>query len=38
MLSGLATSEWKAAGIILAVAVVVFLVTIPSRRARLAVP
>jgi APA family basic amino acid/polyamine antiporter len=38
MLSGLATSEWKAAGIIVAVAVVIFVVTIPSRRARLAVP
>jgi amino acid transporter len=37
MLSGLAMSEWKAAGIILAVAVVVFVVTIPSRRARLPV-
>jgi amino acid transporter len=38
ILAGLSFGEWKAAGIILAVAVVVYLVTIPSRRARLAIP
>jgi basic amino acid/polyamine antiporter, APA family len=36
MLSGLQAGEWKAAGIILVVATLVFVVTIPSRRARLA--
>jgi APA family basic amino acid/polyamine antiporter len=35
MLSGLTTDEWKAAALILAVAAVVFLVTVPSRRTRL---
>jgi APA family basic amino acid/polyamine antiporter len=34
MLSGLKADEWKAAALILAVAAVVFLVTIPSRRTR----
>jgi APA family basic amino acid/polyamine antiporter len=37
MLSGLQAGEWKAAGFILAVAVVIFVVTAPARRRR-AVP
>jgi APA family basic amino acid/polyamine antiporter len=36
MLTGLQAGEWKAAGIILAVAALVFVVTTPSRRRRLA--
>jgi APA family basic amino acid/polyamine antiporter len=36
MLHGLQPSEWKAAAIILAASAVVYVVTLPSRRARLA--
>jgi amino acid transporter len=38
MLWGLSPGEWRAAGIILAAAAGVFVVTLPSRRARLALP
>lgn len=37
MLSGLHAGEWAAAGVILVVAVIIFVITIPSRRTRLSV-